>query len=98
MRRGPVTLAYLRQGAFVVSHVSRWLLLEKEPTDLGIGDAAEDRGLAVPVATLLWLARRKISPADTAPLTPRAKLLMMAEALISLTIVVVLIGRSINIL
>jgi hypothetical protein len=39
-----------------------------------------------------------LSPADTAPLTPRAKLLMMAEALISLTIIVVLIGRSINIL
>jgi hypothetical protein len=39
-----------------------------------------------------------LSPADTAPLTPRAKLLMMAQALISLTIIVVLIGRSINIL
>jgi hypothetical protein len=39
-----------------------------------------------------------LSPADTAPLTPRAKLLMMLEALISLTIIVVLIGRSINIL
>jgi hypothetical protein len=39
-----------------------------------------------------------LSPADTAPLTSRAKLLMMAEALISLTIIVVLIGRSINIL
>jgi hypothetical protein len=39
-----------------------------------------------------------LSPADTAPLTPRVKLLMMAEALISLTIIVVLIGRSINIL
>jgi hypothetical protein len=39
-----------------------------------------------------------LSPADTAPLTPRAKLLMMLEALISLTIIVVLVGRSINIL
>jgi hypothetical protein len=39
-----------------------------------------------------------LSPADTAPLTHRAKLLMMAEALISLTIIVLLIGRSINIL
>jgi hypothetical protein len=39
-----------------------------------------------------------LSPADTAPLTARAKLLMMLEALISLTIIVVLIGRSINIL
>ncbi len=39
-----------------------------------------------------------LSPADTAPLTHRAKLLMMAEALISLTIIVLLIGRSVNIL
>lgn len=39
-----------------------------------------------------------LSPADTPPLTRRAKLLMMVEALISLTIIVVLIGRSINIL
>ncbi|HET8908223.1 MAG TPA: hypothetical protein VFN11_14805 [Ktedonobacterales bacterium] len=39
-----------------------------------------------------------LSPADTAPLTPRAKLLMMAEALFSLTIAALLIARSINIL
>lgn len=39
-----------------------------------------------------------LSPADTAPLTPRAKLLMMAEALLSLTIAALLIARSINIL
>jgi uncharacterized membrane protein len=38
-----------------------------------------------------------LSPADTAPLTPRAKLLMMAEALISLTILVLLVARSVNI-
>jgi hypothetical protein len=39
-----------------------------------------------------------LSPADTAPLTPRAKLLMMAEALLSLAIAALLIARSINIL
>ena len=39
-----------------------------------------------------------LSPADTAPLTPRAKPLMIAESLISLTIIVVLIGHSVNIL
>ncbi len=38
-----------------------------------------------------------LSPADTPPLTRRAKLLMMVQAVISLVIVVVLIGRSINI-
>jgi uncharacterized membrane protein len=38
-----------------------------------------------------------LSPADTPPLTRRAKLQMMVQALISLVIVVVLIGRSINI-
>jgi hypothetical protein len=38
-----------------------------------------------------------LSPADTAPLTPRAKLLMMAEALISLSILVLLVARAVNI-
>jgi hypothetical protein len=38
-----------------------------------------------------------LSPADTAPLTPRAKLPMMAEALISLSILVLLVARSVNI-
>ncbi len=39
-----------------------------------------------------------LSPADTAPLTRRLKLLMMAQAAISLTIIVLLVGRSVNIL
>lgn len=39
-----------------------------------------------------------LSPADTAPLTPRAKLLMMAEALISIAIIALLVARSVNIL
>lgn len=39
-----------------------------------------------------------LSPADTAPLTPRAKLLMMAEALISIAVIVLLVARSVNIL
>jgi hypothetical protein len=39
-----------------------------------------------------------LSPADTAPLTPRAKLLMMGEAVISLSILVLLVARSVNIL
>lgn len=39
-----------------------------------------------------------LSPADTAPLTPRAKLLMMAEALMSMVIIVLLVARSVNIL
>lgn len=38
-----------------------------------------------------------LSPADTPPLSRRGKLLMMVEAAISLVIVVVLVGRSINI-
>jgi hypothetical protein len=38
-----------------------------------------------------------LSPADTPPLSRRAKLLMIVEALMSLLIVVVLVGRSINI-
>jgi hypothetical protein len=39
-----------------------------------------------------------LSPADTAPLTHQAKLLMMAEATLSLVLLVLLIGRSVNIL
>jgi hypothetical protein len=39
-----------------------------------------------------------LSPADTAPLSPRAKLLMIGEALISLAILGLLIARSVNIL
>lgn len=38
------------------------------------------------------------SPTDTMPLTPLAKLLMMAQSLISLVIVVLLVARSVNIL
>lgn len=38
------------------------------------------------------------SPTDMAPLASRAKLLMMAEALLSFAITVLLIARSINIL
>jgi uncharacterized membrane protein len=39
-----------------------------------------------------------LSPADTSPLSHRAKLLMMGEALLSIGIVVVLVARSVNIL
>jgi uncharacterized membrane protein len=39
-----------------------------------------------------------LSPADTAPLTHRAKLLMMAEAIISLMVLVLVIARSVNII
>jgi hypothetical protein len=39
-----------------------------------------------------------LSPADTAPLTRPLKLFMMAQAAISLTIIVLLVGRSVNIL
>jgi uncharacterized membrane protein len=38
-----------------------------------------------------------LSPADTAPLTARAKLLMMGEAVVSLLILILLIARSVNI-
>lgn len=38
------------------------------------------------------------SPADTLPVTPRAKLLMMAQAVLSLATVAVLVARAINIL
>lgn len=39
-----------------------------------------------------------LSPSDTFPLTPRAKMLMMVEAIISMTVIVLLAGRAVNIL
>lgn len=39
-----------------------------------------------------------LSPADTSPLTRRAKLMMMAEAILSMVVIVILIGRSVNII
>jgi uncharacterized membrane protein len=39
-----------------------------------------------------------LSPADTVPLTRRAKLLMIAQAVLSLLVLVILVGRSVNIL
>jgi hypothetical protein len=39
-----------------------------------------------------------LSPADTYPLTPRAKMLMMVEAIFSLIIIVLLAARAVNIL
>jgi uncharacterized membrane protein len=38
------------------------------------------------------------SPADTLPVTPRAKLIMLVQALLSLATVIMLVGRAINIL
>ncbi len=39
-----------------------------------------------------------LSPADTYPLTPRAKMLMMLEGMLSLVIIVLLAARAVNIL
>ena len=39
-----------------------------------------------------------LSPTDTFPLTPRAKMLMMAEAILSLIVIVLLAARAVNIL
>src|SRR5262249_53771940 len=39
-----------------------------------------------------------LSPADTSPLTHRAKLLMMAEAVLSISVTVLVVARSVNIL
>ena len=47
---------------------------------------------------LAFCSATALSPADTMPLTQRAKLLMMVQALISLLILVLLVARSVNIL
>jgi uncharacterized membrane protein len=47
---------------------------------------------------LAFTGATAFSPADTNPLTKTAKALMMLEALLALTIVGILVGRSVNIL
>ena len=47
---------------------------------------------------LAFTAATALSPADTLPLTRQAKLLMMAEAILSLVIIVLLASRAVNIL
>jgi uncharacterized membrane protein len=46
---------------------------------------------------LAFCSATALSPADTVPLTRRAKLLMMCEAMISLLIIVLLVARAVNI-
>lgn len=62
---------------------------------------ANGRPFAAGFVDYLFLAfgfATALSPADTAPLSHRAKLLMMAEALISIAIVALVVARSVNIL
>jgi uncharacterized membrane protein len=47
---------------------------------------------------LAFTAATALSPADTYPLTRPAKMLMMIEAVLSLTLVGILIARAVNIL
>jgi len=47
---------------------------------------------------LAFCSATALSPADTMPLTQRAKLLMMSEAILSLVLLVLVISRSVNIL
>lgn len=46
---------------------------------------------------LAFCTATALSPADTMPLTPRAKLLMMVEALISMLVLLLLIARFVNV-
>ncbi len=47
---------------------------------------------------LAFTGATALSPADTYPLTRTAKALMMIEAIISVTVIVILVGRGVNIL
>ena len=70
-------------------------------TDFLFPQQATGRPFAPGFVDYLFLAfcfATALSPADTAPLTRRAKLLMMAEALISIAIIALLVARSVNIL
>jgi hypothetical protein len=70
-------------------------------TDFLFPQQATGRPFAPGFVDYLFLAfgfATALSPADTAPLTPRAKLLMMAEAMISISIIALVVARSVNIL
>jgi len=47
---------------------------------------------------LAFTSATALSPADTQPLTRKAKVLMMIEAVLSLTIIVFLAARAVNVL
>ena len=47
---------------------------------------------------LAFCSATALSPADTMPMTQRAKLMLMAEAVLSMVIIVLLVARSVNIL
>lgn len=47
---------------------------------------------------LAFCTSTALSPADTVPLTRRAKLLMMTQSIIALIVLAIIVGRSINIL
>lgn len=55
-------------------------------------------GLEREIQLVAFTGATALSPADTFPLTRRAKLLMMAEAILSLVIIVLLAARAVNIL
>ena len=66
-----------------------------------IGDPEQYRDWSPGFIDYLFLAftnATAFSPADTFPLTPRAKLLMMAEAAISLTTIAIVASRAVGIL
>lgn len=70
-------------------------------TDFLFPQQATGRPFAPGFVDYLFLAfgfATALSPADTAPLTRRAKLLMMAEAIISISIIALVVGRSVNII
>lgn len=54
--------------------------------------------LAVVVALLIPNTSTAFSPTETAPLTRWAKLLMMVQSVISLTVLALLAARAVNIL
>ena len=67
------------------------------PQQMG-GDPGRWKPGFVDYLFLAFCSATALSPADTMPLSRPAKLLMMAEALISVVVLVVLVGRSVNII
>jgi hypothetical protein len=47
---------------------------------------------------LAYTTATAFSPTDVAPISPRAKLMLMAQSLVSLATILVVVSRAINIL
>jgi hypothetical protein len=82
------------RGAFLFPQMT----ITPPASDLSLAEEEGWRPSFVDYLFLAFTTSTAFSPTDVPPLTPLAKLAMMLQSLISLTAVVVLAGRAVNIL